>query len=81
MKMEIDFAGGEPMTAPNVLHFPMRNPELFSPEINSQLLTASEFSRILGAAILALPHIQDSHIREELKDALCDLFRIEEETA
>jgi len=56
----------------------MRNPDLFSPEINSQLLTAGEFSRILEAAIRALPHIQDSRLREELKDALCDLFRIEE---
>lgn len=66
------------MSAQNLLQFPMRNPDLFSPEINSQLLTASEFSRVLGAAILALPDIQDSHIREELRDALCDLFRIEE---
>jgi hypothetical protein len=66
------------MSAQNVLQFPMRNPDLFSPEINSQLLTGSEFSRVLQAAILALPHIQDSHIREELKDALCDLFRVEE---
>ena len=56
----------------------MRNPDLFSAEINSQLLTASEFSRILAAAIQALPHIQDSYVREELKDALCDLFRVEE---
>jgi hypothetical protein len=66
------------MSAQKVLRFPMRNPDLFSPEINSQLLTASEFSRILEAAILALPHIHDSHVREELKDALCDLFRVEE---
>lgn len=69
---------GELMSAQKVLRFPMRNPDLFSPEINSQLLTAGEFSRVLGAAILALPHIHDSHVREELKDALCDLFRIEE---
>ena len=66
------------MSAHKVLPFPMCNPDLFSPEINSQLLTASEFSRILGAAIRALPHIHDSHLREELKDALCDLFRVEE---
>jgi hypothetical protein len=57
------------MNAQNVLQFPMRNPDLFSPEINSQLLTASEFSRVLGAAILALPHIQDSRIREEEESA------------
>jgi hypothetical protein len=66
------------MSAQKVLRFPMRNPDLFSPEINSQLLTASEFSRILEAAIRALPYVQDSHVREELKDALCDLFRVEE---
>jgi hypothetical protein len=66
------------MSAQKVLQFPMRNPDLFSPEINSQLLTSSEFSRILEAAIRALPLIQDSSVREELKDALCDLFRIEE---
>jgi len=66
------------MSAQKVLQFPIRNPDLFSPEINSQLLTGSEFSRILAAAIRALPHIHDSHLREELKDALCDLFRVEE---
>lgn len=66
------------MSAQKVLRFPMRNPDLFSPEINSQLLTDSECSRILEAAIRALPHIHDSRVREELKDALCDLFRIEE---
>jgi hypothetical protein len=66
------------MSEQKVLQFPMRNPHLFSPEINCQILTGSEFSRILEAAIRALPHIRDSHIREELKDALCDLFRVEE---
>jgi hypothetical protein len=66
------------MSPQKLLQFPMRNPDLFSPEINSQLLTASEFSRVLEAAIRALPHIQDSHVREVLKDALCDLFRIED---
>ena len=66
------------MSAQKVLRFPMRNPDLFSPEINSQLLTASEFSPLLEAAIRALPHIHDVHAREQLRDALCDLFRIEE---
>ena len=66
------------MSAQKVLLFPMRNPDLFSPEINSQLLTASEFSRVLEAAIRALPHIHESRVREELKEALCDLFRVEE---
>jgi len=65
------------MSSQKVLRFPMRNPDLFSPEINSQLLTASEFSRILAAAIRALPHIHDSHVREELKDPLCHLLRVE----
>ena len=66
------------MSAQKILQFPMRNPDLFSPEINSQLLTTSEFSRVLQAAILALPHIQDFHIRAELKGALCDLLHVEE---
>ena len=66
------------MSPQKVLQFPIRNPDLFSPEINCQILTASEFSRILEAAIRALPHIRDPHLREELKGALCDLFRIQE---
>jgi hypothetical protein len=64
------------VAAQKVLQFPIRNPALFSAEINCQILTASEFSRILEAAIRALPHVQDRQVREELKDALCDLFRI-----
>jgi hypothetical protein len=66
------------VAAQKVLQFPIGNPDLFSPEINCQILTASEFSRILEAAIRALPHVQDVHSREELKDALCDLFRLKE---
>ena len=66
------------VAAKKVLQFPIRNPDLFSTEINCQMLTASEFSRTLEAAIRALPHIQESHFREELKDALCDLFRMKE---
>jgi hypothetical protein len=69
---------GKHMSVQKILRFPVRNPDLFSPEINSQLLTASEFSRVLEAAIRALPHIRDSQVRENLKDALCDLFRVEE---
>ncbi|HEX3740642.1 MAG TPA: hypothetical protein VHV29_13140 [Terriglobales bacterium] len=61
-----------------ILKFPVRNPDLFSPEINCQILTSSEFSRILDAAIRALPYVQDPSIREDLKRALCDLLRIEE---
>jgi hypothetical protein len=61
-----------------ILKFPVRNPDLFSPEINCQILTSSEFSRILDAAIRALPYVQDPSIREDLRRALCDLLRIEE---
>ncbi len=57
-----------------VLNFPMRNPNLFSPEINYQVLNSSEFTRILYAAIRALPHVKDINRREELKRALCDLL-------
>ena len=52
----------------------MRNPTLFSPEINDQVLSGSEFNRILYAAIRALPHVNDLPRREELKRALCDLL-------
>lgn len=58
----------------NVLRFPIRNPDLFSQEINSQVLSTGEFNSLLYAAIRALPHVNDSHCREELKRALCDLL-------
>lgn len=57
-----------------VLQFPMRNPDLFSREINQQVLRNSEFNLILYAAIRALPHVQNSRLRDELKCALCDLL-------
>jgi len=57
-----------------LLEFPMRNPNLFSREINYQVLSSSEFNRILYAAIQALPHVNDPTRREELKRALCDLL-------
>jgi hypothetical protein len=60
--------------AGKVLQFPMRNPRLFSPEINSQVLGATNLSQILYAAIQALPHVQNPHRREELKSALCELL-------
>jgi len=62
------------MDAGKVLQFPMRNPNLFSREINDQVLSHSEFNRVLNAAIRALPHVQNSQYREELKRALCDLL-------
>jgi hypothetical protein len=57
-----------------ILPFPVRNSGLFSPEINNQVLSQGELSRILNAAIRALPHVNDPACREELKDALCDLI-------
>ena len=60
--------------AGKVLQFPMRNPELFSAEINSQVLSATMLNEILYAAIQALPHIQDLRRREDLKSALCELL-------
>lgn len=56
-----------------LLQFPLRNPDLFSQEINCQVLRNSRFNNVLYAAIRALPHIQDSQLRHELKNALCDL--------
>lgn len=56
-----------------LLQFPLRNPDLFSREINCQVLRNSEFNNVLHAAIRALPHIQNSKLRRELKIALCDL--------
>jgi hypothetical protein len=57
-----------------LLQFPMRNPDLFSREINYQVLRNSEFNQILYAAIRALPHVSNPCLREELKHALCDLL-------
>jgi len=69
------------MVTGKVLEFPIRNPSLFSPEINYQVLSSSEFNRILIAAIQALPHVKDGTRREELKRALCDLLLDENEIA
>lgn len=62
------------MADAKLLQFPMRNPDLFSPEINQQVLRNSEFNQVLYAAIRALPHVQNSRLRIELKRALCDLM-------
>ena len=69
------------MANAKVLQFPMRNPDLFSREINYQVLSHSEFNGILYAAIRALPHVKSSHCREELKRALCDLLLREDDVA
>jgi len=62
------------MAAGKVLRFPIRNPGLFSPEINYEVLSNSEFTSVLCAAIRALPHVKDSECREELKRTLCELL-------
>jgi len=65
------------MTTGKLLQFPMRNPDLFSREINYQVLSNGEFSRVLYAAIRALPHVSDPQWREELKRALSDILSYE----
>lgn len=67
--------------AEKILKFPMRNPALFSAEINCQVLGATSLNHILRAAIQALPHIQDFRSREDLKRALCDLLMPEDGAA
>jgi hypothetical protein len=62
------------MTVVKVLQFPIRNRALFSPEVNSEVLSNSEFTGVLCAAIRALPHVKDFECREELKRALCELL-------
>jgi hypothetical protein len=57
-----------------ILQFPIRNPALFSPEVNSEVLSNSEFTSVLCAAIRALPHVKDFECREELKRTLCELL-------
>ena len=65
--------------AEKVLHFPMRNPAMFSAEINCQVLGTTNLNHILRAAIQALPYIQDAGSREDLKTALCELLMPEDE--
>jgi hypothetical protein len=62
------------MAGQKLLEFPLRNPQLFTAEINCQMLGAGGFRRVLYAAIQALPHVEDPLCREELKRALCDLL-------
>jgi hypothetical protein len=62
------------MTPEKLSHFPTRYPELFSAEINRQVLANGELRRLLYAAIHALPYVQDDRCREELKRALCELI-------
>jgi hypothetical protein len=60
--------------AAKLLEFPLGNPELFSREINCEVLESGKFHEVLCAAIRALPHVENSGLREELKRALCDLL-------
>ena len=62
------------MSKGKLLQFPLRNPDLFSGEINRQVLSTGEFARLLYAAIRALPHVKNAVCREELQRALCDLL-------
>jgi len=66
-------AGGDVMNPAKVVPFPMRNPELFSPEINAQVM-GSDLYQVLYATIRALPYVQDRQRQEELKQALCGLL-------
>ena len=60
--------------ADHVIELPVRNPQLFSPDINRQALAAGRLYSVLHSAIQALPHVQKSECRENLKRALCDLL-------
>lgn len=62
------------MVSEHVLEFPIRNPALFTAEVNCRVLANSEFSRLLNAAIRALPHIGEARLQEELKQALCEIL-------
>jgi len=62
------------MAVGKLLQFPLRDPYLFSSEINCQILGNSEFNQVLCAAIRALPHVKDPGRQDELKRALCDLL-------
>ncbi|HZR66614.1 MAG TPA: hypothetical protein VFA85_15840 [Terriglobales bacterium] len=57
-----------------VLQFPIRNARMFSPEIKSEILGSSRVGRVLYAAIEALPYVGDPALKEDLKQALCELL-------
>lgn len=62
------------MSNGKLLQFPLRNPDLLSGEINRHVLSTGAFGQLLCAAIRALPRVEDSGCREELKRALCELL-------
>ncbi len=62
------------MAPEKVVHIPIRYPELFSDQINRQILANGELRRLLFAAIAALPYVRDYRCWKELKEALCELI-------
>ena len=69
------------MESVKILQFPIRNSRLFSPEIKSQMLASSRIGHVLYAAIQALPHVGDPALKEDLKQALCELLLSEDGVA
>jgi len=65
------------MVPGKLLQFPIRQPDLFTPEINREALSTGGLYRILYAAIRALPYVQDRRCQEELMRALCELLQEE----
>lgn len=60
--------------AGRVLELPIRNPRLFSPEINREALAQGKMHALFAAAIEALPYVASADRRENLKRALCDVL-------
>jgi hypothetical protein len=48
---------------------PVRNPHLFSPDINRQVLANGNLYFLLRSAIKALPYVEQHEHREDLKRA------------
>ena len=60
--------------AEHVIELPVRNPHLFSPDINRQVLANGKLYFLLHSAIKALPYVAQREHREDLKRVLCDLL-------
>jgi hypothetical protein len=60
--------------AEQVIELPIRNPQLFSAEINREVLANGKLRYLLSSAIQALPYVSESECRENLKRALCDIL-------
>ena len=63
------------MAREKLLQFPIRRPEMFTPEINREALSTGGLHRMLYAAIRALPYVEDRRCQEELMLALCELLQ------